>query len=397
MYVFQVVPRTYDIGSVSAAVLPSSDLKFSPRMRQQTHRSLLKNPFASRSPHECPICQQEFSDRHTLRRHKRIHTGEKPFKCPVCKKMFARRDYVSSHQNVHRSFTCAICNAKFKRKDHFKTHLKMHSGREGEDAIACPICNKKFSYAKVLIRHMQSHEEHPCLICHKSFSYRRDLTRHQKVHKRERPFECPVCTKTFARNDYVRQHMQTHRGAFPEIQKSFRTHSEKSTTNTGQESSTRPEIGDQNNVDSMSNQPKIQQFNFESSELPLSSCVRGGKKRPRTGNTLHGCSFCFRKYANKRDLLRHVKSHLLWCPVCSMNFESQISLQKHLRTHTEARAKGEKGGAFKCPACRRNFTRGDSLRLHAQNHAHYGCSICSKVFSDASYLRTHVQTHGLFY
>ncbi|KAI9176026.1 Zinc finger, C2H2 type [Blastocladiella emersonii ATCC 22665] len=59
--------------------------------------------YANERPHHCTDCGSRFKRREHLRRHARIHTGERPFACtfPGCTKTFARPDNRAQHLKTH--------------------------------------------------------------------------------------------------------------------------------------------------------------------------------------------------------------------------------------------------------------------------------------------------------
>ena len=51
--------------------------------------------------HRCAFCPKEFKTVFLLRRHERVHTGQRPFKCDVCEKSFRRKYNLSNHKHTH--------------------------------------------------------------------------------------------------------------------------------------------------------------------------------------------------------------------------------------------------------------------------------------------------------
>ncbi|KAJ1504665.1 hypothetical protein HMI56_001517, partial [Coelomomyces lativittatus] len=58
--------------------------------------STIVKPFACRFP----PCKASFNRNHDLKRHERIHTGEKRWECNVCGRAFGRRDALSRHTSA---------------------------------------------------------------------------------------------------------------------------------------------------------------------------------------------------------------------------------------------------------------------------------------------------------
>ncbi|KAK8863278.1 Transcriptional regulator prz1 [Apiospora arundinis] len=77
-------------------------------------------------------------------------------------------------------------------------------------------CGKLFSRSYNFKAHLETHDEKreypfPCQIegCTKKFVRKTDLSRHhQSVHMKERNHKCDFCSRTFARKDTLRRHME---------------------------------------------------------------------------------------------------------------------------------------------------------------------------------------------
>lgn len=76
---------------------------------------------------QCQFCPYTTSLTGNLKKHIRIHTGQKPFKCDVCSYACNQRHDLKIHMWTHtgeRPFSCQSCPSSFRRKHDLKRHIE---------------------------------------------------------------------------------------------------------------------------------------------------------------------------------------------------------------------------------------------------------------------------------
>lgn len=105
----------------------------------------------------CSVCKNNFSEKHYLNEHMRVHTGEKPFRCEPCGLSFTfRQNYYQHDLAVHRKekpHRCRVCNKDFADKSELISHKETH---KDEKPFKCLNCNKTFTCIKGLMSHKMS-------------------------------------------------------------------------------------------------------------------------------------------------------------------------------------------------------------------------------------------------
>lgn len=143
----------------------------------------------------CKICLLTFNDRSSRLKHKRVHQERRIHRCSIC--LFeAKTEFklLKVHMNVHtQPFKCEICLKKFSTKGNFNRHQKTH----GLKSNGLPDNDKKFE----------------CYICgHIARGGAEKLKIHFSKHTGEKLFKCNICSRSFARPDYLKLHLRLHTG-----------------------------------------------------------------------------------------------------------------------------------------------------------------------------------------
>ena len=160
------------------------------------------------------ICNERFSSRHLLMRHRKYHDSTLCFACKICGHEFATKRGLQLHNPSHTGkyeFTCISCDRGFSTKILLDEHTLIHSG---EKPISCDKCDKKFSNRGTFWTHRKIHElgarPFVCDVCSRSYNHRSHLSAHKRKHTGERPYKCWLCCKEFALVSHLKRHMATH-------------------------------------------------------------------------------------------------------------------------------------------------------------------------------------------
>ncbi|XP_077496887.1 uncharacterized protein LOC144107659 isoform X1 [Amblyomma americanum] len=89
------------------------------------------------------------------------------------------------------------------------------SSSKKESPYKCAVCPKSFQEPAMLASHLTvlrtEEKRHKCHLCTKSFHKGRDLRTHLLGHEGRKPFHCHLCPAKFVARNYLADHLQRHK------------------------------------------------------------------------------------------------------------------------------------------------------------------------------------------
>ena len=125
--------------------------------------SNLKRHLKVHSGNKCYKCTQSkkcFNCSSNLKRRLRIHNVEKPYKCTHCKKCFSRSSHLKTHLRIHsgdKPFKCMQCHKCFKDDKTLKRHKSSECSTEDRENFTCWMCGEYCHSVCGILSHMSEH------------------------------------------------------------------------------------------------------------------------------------------------------------------------------------------------------------------------------------------------
>ncbi|XP_037937461.1 zinc finger protein 350-like isoform X2 [Teleopsis dalmanni] len=267
------------------------------------------NESSNKIRYYCEQCNTDYTTKTNLNRHMATHDGKKPYACNICGKGFTQNGSLKHHMYTHtgeKPYVCEVCNRGFTQSKSLVFHKRRHSG---DKPFACVHCGTSFRQKDGLKVHILRHhtivmddgeiETHMCSICKEDMYTKENLQLHMKKHVNNHKIKDSQCQATGSTGsdetflELLDEEMLLNDSAENEMLDNDGTH----VINVSATSATQP--------------------------------FRAKK---------YQCCMCFKCFAIKENLMRHLTIHsvesLYECKYCSIYFESQQLLGKHItQTH----------------------------------------------------------------
>ncbi|XP_041470536.1 uncharacterized protein LOC121420075 isoform X1 [Lytechinus variegatus] len=397
----------------------------------------------TRDPLMCHECGATFSSVANVRRHMRIHSGERPFKCKFCSWSFNRKEVWRGHMKKKHAgelrasrnkanaglgkikkegFNCDKCDGSFKSNYSLSVHLKQHSQGSSSRPFKCSLCDLAFIRQSDRTKHLKfvhgldqadidasalnkkeikvepgttpppstpqtnapSAEVHVCHRCGARFDSFWGLESHSRVHEKHsrfpRPYKCIECGAAFKGLSNHTRHMRVHTPEYILETKKI-----------------------------LSNMPgRKSRVQTSTTNLPVKPTVAPTDKGPfLSGKEArpHVCPKCGTSYKYARNLRKHIPRHIkssdrpFQCKICGIYAKTKTSITKHSQIHGPQAT--SRRVSHDCQKCGSSFPTKQELMKHLAVHTQsissqsmFRCKFCNAGFKHRGSLTIHERSHS---
>lgn len=281
---------------------------------------------------------------------------------------------------------CPICpNRRFRNAHKLGRHMRTHTK---EKPFTCPLCSKTFSQSYHMTRHMRNLHgaaQHICATCGESLESCTELQKHKKTH-RPKVLLCLDCNEKFTNAEEFSAHVKSHSAALSSQEEGqsgdqvdVKTEEPPDDPEDGVCPDTEPEVS-----------TSVSENGEAESENGGQTKQKATAKSRRDG---HFCPICVnRHFKGSNKLARHMRTHTkekpFACPVCEMTFSQSYHMTRHVRNQHGL-------GQHICSKCGKSFDTWLDLKVHKKTHAIRGltCFACDKQFKGEAALANHLKLH----
>lgn len=122
------------------------------------------------------------------------------------------REHLRSHTQ-EKITACPGCGGMYASNTKLFDHIIRQSATEGQGRFQCSHCSKRFATERLLRDHMRNHVSHyKCPLCDMTCPTPSSLRNHIKFrHSTEKPYSCKYCEYSCKNQMDLRKHLDTHR------------------------------------------------------------------------------------------------------------------------------------------------------------------------------------------